>query len=120
MYGGYYDDEKQVPNAIFDLNYWDRSIINKLYSIDTVHSKLYEFEEINNGYYIRLQKEPIDTSNKAHLKLQKVQLFAGLPNIFPPVSISPTDNTSQRTAAAPKRSKNRVKRRSSCHSLSKV
>lgn len=53
MYGGYYDDEKQVPNAISNLNYWDRSIINKLYSIDTVHSKLYKFEEINNGYYIR-------------------------------------------------------------------
>ena len=71
MYGNYYNDDKDIPNSVFDVNYWGRDIISHLEIREEVLSKVYEYEEINGGYYIRLLKEPIDVTKREHIELQK-------------------------------------------------
>lgn len=71
MYGDYYNDDKDIPNSIFDINYWGRDIVDHLMISEEILSKVYEYEEIDKGYYIRLLKEPIDITNREHIELQK-------------------------------------------------
>ena len=71
MYGNYYNDDKDIPNSVFDVNYWGRDIIGHLEIREEALSKVYEYEEIDGGYYIRLLKEPIDVTKREHIELQK-------------------------------------------------
>ena len=58
------------PTTVHWLNYWGEDIVNDL-PISEIRKKVFECIEINSGYYIRLQKEPINISNINHMKLQK-------------------------------------------------
>ena len=49
------DELNDSPIAVFDINYWGRDILEKL-NINTIKDKVFECEEVNNGYYIRMQK----------------------------------------------------------------
>lgn len=71
MFNGYYNQEKDIPTSIFDINYWGRDIVSHLEIREEVLSKVYEYEEIDGGYYIRLLKEPIDVTKRKHIELQK-------------------------------------------------
>lgn len=70
MFGAYYNKKANLPTSVFDINYWGEEIINSLpiYKID---DKVYECEKIGKGYYLRLQKEAINTLNIKHMELQK-------------------------------------------------
>ena len=70
MFDTYYDKINNSPTSIFDINYWGEDIVNDL-PISEIRKKVFECIEINSGYYIRLQKEPINISNINHMKLQK-------------------------------------------------
>lgn len=70
MFDTYYDKINNSPTSIFDINYWGEGIVNDL-PISEIRKKVFECIEINSGYYIRLQKEPINISNINHMKLQK-------------------------------------------------
>lgn len=70
MFEAYYDKTNNSPTSIFDINYWDEDIVNNL-PIGEIQKKVFECAEINRGYYIRLQKEPVNISNINHMKLQK-------------------------------------------------
>lgn len=71
MFNGYYNDGFNIPNSIFDLNFWGKNVISKLAVNEEILSKMYEYEKIKGGYYIRLQKNPIDTTNTQHMEFQK-------------------------------------------------
>ena len=71
MFEGYFDNNNSTPKSIFDLNYWDTSIIEKLHPLSDYSAKVYEFEKINNGYYLRFQKKLINVLNNDHIELQK-------------------------------------------------
>lgn len=71
MYNGYYDDGINVPNSIFDLNFWGKKVISKLAVNEEMFSGVYEYEKMKGGYYIRLQKDPVDTTNTQHMEFQK-------------------------------------------------
>lgn len=70
MFDTYYDKINNSPTSIFDINYWGVDIVNNL-PISEIQEKVFECIEINRGYYIRLQKEPVNISNINHMKLQK-------------------------------------------------
>lgn len=70
MFDTYYDKTNNLPTSIFDINYWGVDIINNL-PISEIQEKVFECIEMNRGYYIRLQKEPVNISNINHMKLQK-------------------------------------------------
>lgn len=70
MFDTYYDKTNNTPTSIFDINYWGIDIINNL-PISEIQEKVFECIEMNRGYYIRLQKEPVNISNIDHIKLQK-------------------------------------------------
>lgn len=71
LFGGYFDNDNKKPYSIFDVNYWDMSIVNKLNPISKYSSQIYEFEEIDCGIFLRLQKELINVSNINHVEFQK-------------------------------------------------
>lgn len=70
MFDTYYDKKNNTPTSIFDINYWGIDIINNL-PISEIQEKVFECIEMNRGYYLRLQKEPVNISNIDHIKLQK-------------------------------------------------
>lgn len=70
LFGTYYNKNANLPASIFDINYWGEEIINNL-SIYKIMDKVYECEKIGKGYYIRLQKDIIDTLNINHLEMQR-------------------------------------------------
>lgn len=70
MFDTYYDKTNNSVTSIFDINYWGEDIINNL-PISEIQEKVFECIEINRGYYIRLQKEPVNISNINHMKLQE-------------------------------------------------
>lgn len=70
LFGTYYNKNTNLPASIFDVNYWGEEIINNL-SIHQIMDRVYECEKIGRGYYIRLQKDVIDTFNINHMRLQK-------------------------------------------------
>lgn len=71
MFNGYYDKEKDIPTSVFDVNYWGRDTVSHLLISEELLSKVYEYEKIDGGYYIRLLKEPIDITKREHIELQK-------------------------------------------------
>lgn len=70
MFDSYYDKTNNALASIFDINYWGEDIVNNL-PIGKIQEKVFECIEINKGYYIRLQREPVDISNISHMDLQK-------------------------------------------------
>lgn len=66
----YYDDLRNSPTSIFDINYWGEDLISKL-AINRIKNKVFECVKLNKGYYIRLQKEPLDILNTEHVENQK-------------------------------------------------
>ena len=62
----YYDDLRNSPTSIFDINYWGEDLISKL-AINRIKNKVFECVKLNKGYYIRLQKEPLDILNTEHV-----------------------------------------------------
>ena len=70
MFDTYYDKTNNLLSSVFDINYWGEDIVNNL-PIREIQKKVFECVEINRGYYIRLQKEPVDILNRSHMKLQK-------------------------------------------------
>lgn len=70
MFDTYYDKISDLPTSIFDINYFGEDICDKL-EIDKIKKEVFECTKLNHGYYIRLQKEPIDVLNAEHIKLQK-------------------------------------------------
>ena len=70
MFDAYYNKTSDLPTSIFDINYWGEAICDKL-EIDKIEKEVFECTRINHGYYIRLQRAPIDVLNTEHIKLQK-------------------------------------------------
>lgn len=70
-YDGYYNNAKDIPKSIYDLNYWGRDIVEKLKITEEKLLNIYDYEEIDEGYYLRFQKKPMDALNEAHMRLQK-------------------------------------------------
>lgn len=70
LFSTYYNKNTNLPASIFDINYWGGEIINNL-PIHRILDRVYEYEKIGEGYYIRLQKDVIDTLNINHMELQK-------------------------------------------------
>lgn len=70
MFDTYYNKTNNSPTSIFDINFWGEQIVNNL-PISKIQEKVYECVKMSRGYYIRLQKEPIDVWDKKHVKLQK-------------------------------------------------
>jgi hypothetical protein len=75
QFGGYYDNNKGLPNAVFWINYWGENISNMLkvskqVKKDRTH-KFYEIEQYSNGYFLRLQEHPIDMNNKKQIHFQQ-------------------------------------------------
>lgn len=71
MFDEYYNDTSNTPSSILDVNYLGKDTIKNLRISDKKLKEIYEYEIIDDGYYIRLQKEPIDISNIKHIELQK-------------------------------------------------
>lgn len=70
-YDKYYDYINKKLKAIFDMNFWGHEILKELKMDDEVLSKVYKYDEISDGYYIRLLKEPFNTLNTKHMELQQ-------------------------------------------------
>jgi len=68
-FDAYYDKAGNCPVSVFDVNYWGEEAASKL-AVSSIQGKVFECVEMGNGYYIRLQKEPIDSSNAGQLELQ--------------------------------------------------
>ncbi|NBK96735.1 MAG: hypothetical protein EOM50_01715 [Erysipelotrichia bacterium] len=71
LYDNWYDNHNKTPKTVFWINYWGKDIVKKLKVNEKMLAKVYEYEQSDEGYYIRLQKEPFDTLNEEHVKLQK-------------------------------------------------
>lgn len=69
MFGTYYDKKANLPTSVFDINYFGEGITNRL-PIHKIVDKVYECEKIEKGYYLRLQKEVINTLDINHMNLQ--------------------------------------------------
>lgn len=70
MFDTYYNKISGLPTSIFDINYFGEDICDEL-EIDKIEKEVFECTKLNHGYYIRLQREPIDILNTEHIKLQK-------------------------------------------------
>lgn len=70
-YDEYFDNINSKPHSIFDMNFFGKDIIKKINGYDKILKKVYEYQETDGGYFIRLLKEPLDISNVDHIKLQK-------------------------------------------------
>jgi hypothetical protein len=53
------------------LNFWGSKLLNELNINDWENAPIEEYEKINDGYFIKLKKEPIDDENKNDLILQQ-------------------------------------------------
>jgi len=75
QYGGYYDNNRNIPNAVFWMNYWGENITNTLKVSEQVKKgktkELYEIEEYQNGYFLMLHEKPVDVNNGANISFQK-------------------------------------------------
>ena len=71
MYEGIFSNANNFPYTIYGVNYFNLDTIEKLKINKVVIDKLYEYEKIKDGYFIRLQKESIDTFNEEHIKFQQ-------------------------------------------------
>ena len=69
-YDHYYDRSNDRPIAIFDMNYWSNEIIKGLKINDKILSKFYEHDEIGDGIFTRLLKEPFNILDPKHIELQ--------------------------------------------------
>lgn len=70
-YDEYYDDINCKPKAFFDMNFWGHEIMKNLKMDNEVLSKVYEYDEVSDGYYIRILKEPFNTLDSKHMELQQ-------------------------------------------------
>lgn len=70
-YDEYYDDISNKPCSIFDMNFWGNEIVENLKIDEEIASKVYEYKQINDGYFIRLSKEPLDMLDTNHMELQQ-------------------------------------------------
>jgi len=82
-YGGYYNHSENIPKSVFWINYWGKDIVEKLEISEKINNtnikELCEAFEINEGYYIRLQKKPADNLNEEDLSNQrKINSILGL------------------------------------------
>lgn len=71
MFEKYYDDINHKPSSVFDMNFWGQEVLKNLKIDNEVLSKVYTYQKINNGLFIRLQKEPLDISNISLMEWQK-------------------------------------------------
>lgn len=69
--GRYYDSCNKKPIAIFDLNFWEEECYNRLV-INKIKKEVYKCMCIENGCFIRLFKEPIDSMNEVHIHYQRI------------------------------------------------
>lgn len=83
VYGNCMNFNKSIPNSVFWINYWGERISKKL-NIDEkikntdIKTKCKIFN-LHEGYYIRLQKKPIDSNNeKDFLNQTKINKILGL------------------------------------------
>lgn len=70
IYDDWYNYNDDVPKVIFWMNYWGNNIVNRL-SINKIENKGLKCDRIDNGYYVRLQEEPVDTEDSTQLNRQK-------------------------------------------------
>ena len=68
----YKDVIKKCTNVVFP-SIIDIEVIteNDLDNVGKIEKEVFECTRINHGYYIRLQRAPIDVLNTEHIKLQK-------------------------------------------------
>ena len=69
-YDEYYDDINNKPVAIFDMNFWSNEIIKGLKINDKILLNFYEHDEIGDGIFTRLLKEPFNILDPKHIELQ--------------------------------------------------
>lgn len=69
--GGYYDVCSKKPVAIFDLNFWEKECYKQLLA-DKIKTEVNKCIYMENGYFIRLFKEAIDSTNEQHINYQKM------------------------------------------------
>ncbi len=71
LFDDWYDFDRQIPKVFFWINYLGKDIVEKIRISEEIIQLAYEYEVIDGGYYIRVQKEPINASNSTHIELQK-------------------------------------------------
>lgn len=79
LYDNNFVNSLNLPQAVYDLNFWGSEIVDRINPDRSFIPNIYEFQRIEDGYYIRLQQEPIDIKNLLHIELQKqANHFLGL------------------------------------------
>jgi hypothetical protein len=59
------------PTAMHWLNFWGSKLLNELNINNWEDAPIEKYEQINDGYFIQLKKEPIDDENENDLILQQ-------------------------------------------------
>ena len=82
LYDGYYDHSKKLPKSVFWVNYWGEEITNRLpqqgIAVDNIEEGVYQLEQRDNGYFIRLGETSIfDDEEKIALQ-RKINREIGL------------------------------------------
>ena len=70
IYNDWYNYNDNVPKAVFWINYWGNDIANRL-SINKLENNGLKCDKIGDGYFVRLQEEPVDTEHLIQLDRQK-------------------------------------------------
>lgn len=74
-YNDWFNYDKNIPNIVFWINYWGENISNVLKVSKQIEKgrthKFYEIEQYGNGYFLRLQEQPIDMNNKKQIYFQQ-------------------------------------------------
>jgi hypothetical protein len=66
---GFWDEKKQKPTYVHWMNYYDATIAKNIGAKKLL--ALEEMEKLGNGYFYKLQDEPIDINNPQHMQRQK-------------------------------------------------
>lgn len=59
------------PTTVHWLNFWGSKLLNELKINNWENAPIEEYEQIDDGYFIKLKKEPIDDENENDLLLQQ-------------------------------------------------
>lgn len=71
LYDKWYDADRRMPKVVFWENYWGKEIVDKIQIDNEMLKGIYKYEITENGYYIRLQEEPLDMLQNEDIENQK-------------------------------------------------
>ena len=82
LHDGYYDHTRKLPKSVFWLNFWGEEVINLLpqkeLSLNKIRNEIYQLEQYEKGYFIRLTETSIFDDEEKISFQKKINKEVGL------------------------------------------